>query len=125
MHDPDPIRVAEESLGGHPLAVAALHHVHRLLAALGDVEVRTTTSQVAFRRRRGCAYLWLPGRYLSNPSAEVVLSIVLGHHDPSPRFTEVVHPSPAHWMHHLELHTVADLDDEVAGWLRAAWEHAA
>jgi hypothetical protein len=105
--------------------VTALHHVHRVLASFGEVEVRTTTSQVAFRRRLGCAYLWLPGRYLSSPSAEVVLSIVLGHPDPSPRFKEVVHPSPAHWMHHLELLTEGDLDDEVARWLRAAWEHAA
>jgi hypothetical protein len=50
----------------------------------------------------------------------VVLSIALGRHDPSPRWKEVVHPSPKQWMHHLEVRTVADLDDEVAAWLHEA-----
>jgi hypothetical protein len=28
-------------------------------------------------------------------------------------------------MHHVELHDVSEVDDEVRGWLREAWEHAA
>jgi hypothetical protein len=53
-----------------------------------------------------------------------VLSIALGRHDPSTRFKQVVHPAPAHWMHHLELHDADEVDDEVAGWLREAAERA-
>jgi hypothetical protein len=26
-------------------------------------------------------------------------------------FKEVTHPSPRHWMHHLEIHAVAQIDD--------------
>lgn len=114
----------EEYVDGHPLAVAVLERMRWLLAELGPVEERASTSQVAFRRRRGFAWLWLPGRYLAHPSAEVVLSVALGRHDASPRFTQVVHPSPAHWMHHLPVHDPADLDDEVAGWLREAFDRA-
>ena len=91
---------------------------------MGGAEVRTTKSQVAFRRRRGFAYLWLPGRYLAHPGADVVLSVVLGRHDPSPRWKEVVHPAAAHWMHHLEIHDAAEIDDEVAAWLREAADRA-
>jgi hypothetical protein len=115
----------EEYLAGHPLALAVLEVVRTLLAPYDDVQERTTTSQIAFRRRRGFAYLWLPGRYLARPAADVVLSIVLDRRDGSPRWKEVAHPSPAHWMHHLEVIDVADIDDEVAGWLREAAERAA
>jgi hypothetical protein len=54
----------------------------------------------------------------------VVLSIALGRRDDSPRWKEVAHPSPKHWIHHLEVRDLADIDDEVAGWLREAAERA-
>ena len=110
-------------LDGHPVAVAVFE---RLRSCLQDVEpeIRTTKSQIALRHRRDFAYLWLPGQYLKKPGAEVVLSIVLGHHDASARFKEVAHPSARHWIHHLELHGPGEVDDEVLDWLREAVEHA-
>lgn len=118
------ITTAEDFLADSPLGGEALAWVRGTLAAEGEFGERVGRSQVAFRRRRGFAWLWLPGRYLAHPHAEVVLSLALGHRDPSPRFKEVVHPSPRHWTHHLELHDAADLDDEVAGWLREAYGRA-
>jgi hypothetical protein len=50
--------------------------------------------------------------------------VALGRHDPSPRFKEVAHPSWSHWIHHLEVRSAEDLDDEVAVWLREAAERA-
>ncbi|MDV3222731.1 MAG: DUF5655 domain-containing protein [Intrasporangium sp.] len=91
-----------------------------MVRELGPVEVRVSTSQVAFRVRRGFAYLWRPGQYLRNPAAEVVLSIALGRHDESARFKEVAHPSSRQWIHHLEVRDLADLDDEVSAWLHEA-----
>ena len=114
----------EEHFAGHPVALAAYARVRQVLAELGPVEVRVSRSQVAFRRRRGFAYLWLPGRYLTRPGADVVLSVALGRPDPSPRWKQVVHPSPAHWMHHLEVTDPAELDDEVVAWLREAYRRA-
>lgn len=114
----------EEHFAGHPLALAVFDNVRSILEGLGPIEIRTSKSQVAFRRRRGFAYLWLPGRYLDKPAPEVVLSFVLGRHDPSPRLKEVAHPSPNHWMHHLEIHDAGDVDDEVVSWLREAAERS-
>ena len=114
----------EDYLRGHPLAVAAYARVRQILDRLGPYDVRASKSQIAFRRNRGFAYLWLPGQYLEKPSAEVVLSFALGREDGSSRLKQVVQVSPLHWMHHLELHDVADLDEEVAGWLREAAERA-
>lgn len=103
------------------LGLAVLAEVRDDLAeAFDDVEVRTSRSQVAFRRRRGFAVLWRPGQYLENPGAEVVLSILLDRCDPSPRWKEVVHPAPGRWQHHLELHAPTDVDAEVRAWLHEA-----
>ncbi|WP_236828388.1 MULTISPECIES: DUF5655 domain-containing protein [unclassified Blastococcus] len=111
---------SEEHFAGSPLGLAVLGRVREVVATLGGAEERASRTQVAFRRRRGFAYLWLPGRYVRHPSAEVVLSLVLGREDPSPRFLEVAHPAPAHWVHHLGLARATDVDDEVVTWLAEA-----
>lgn len=111
-------------LAGHPVPAAVFDQVWELVGGREDVRVRVTASQVVLQRRRGFAWLWLPGRYLRRPGAEVVLSISLGRADPSPRWKEVVHPTRAHWMHHLEVHDPAEIDGEVAGWLREAADRA-
>jgi hypothetical protein len=49
-----------------------------------------------------------------------VLSIALDHELRSARLKQVVNPAPGHWVHHLEVHDVADVDDEVTGWLHEA-----
>ena len=109
---------------GHPVGLEVFRRVSAILAAHGPVEVRTTRSQVAFRRRRGFAYLWLPRMYLGLPAAPVVLSIASSRRIDSTRFKEVVHPARATWMHHLEVRSVDELDDVVAGWLGEAYEAA-
>jgi hypothetical protein len=42
----------------------------------------------------------------------------------SPRFKEIAHSSARVWMHHVELKTVDDVDEEVRAWLRAAYAEA-
>jgi hypothetical protein len=111
----------ETFFAGSPLGLAAFERVRALIARHGPVDVRVGRSQVAFHRGRGFAWLWRPGQYLRNPAAEVVVSIALPERDPSPRWKEVVQPSPGRWMHHLELRDLEDIDDEVAGWLERAW----
>ena len=114
----------EEFFAGHPDAMAAFAKVCAMVGRLGPFDVRISKSQAAFRRKRGFAYLWLPGQYLRKPAADVVLSIALGRLDESTRFKEVVHAAPGHWMHNLEIHQLGELDDEVAGWLREAADRA-
>jgi hypothetical protein len=83
----------------------------------GGTEMRVSKSQVAFRRRRGFAYVWRPDRYLRS-DVPAVLSLAADHPIASERFKEVVHPSPRVWMHHLELRDPAEVDCEVEEWLR-------
>ena len=115
----------EDFLDGHAIATAVYEKVRGCVADLGPFEIRTSKSQIAFRRKRGFAYLWLPGQYLRAPHADVVLSIALERHDRSTRFKEVVQPSPGRWMHHLELHGPDEVDEQVVDWLREAADQAA
>jgi hypothetical protein len=90
---------------------------------LGPHTMRVTKSQVALRRRRAFAWLWRPGQYVHS-TVPVVLSVSLPRHDDSPRWKEVVHPSPRAWMHHVELRTTEDVDDTVRAWLAEAYDVA-
>ena len=108
---------------GRPLGYEFYQAATRVIEQFGDVERRATKSQVAFRRRRGFAYVWRPGQYVDS-EVPAVLSIALPRQLRSPRFKSVVHPSDRVWMHHLELSTVDDIDDEVVAWLREAFDAA-
>lgn len=124
VDDPAALPVIAQFLGESPLATATFGWTCGVVAGLGPATVRLTSGQIALRRRIGFAWLWLPGRWLARPGAEIVLSIGLRSRLDSPRFTEVVEPYPGRWMHHLEVHEVGDLDDEVAGWLAGAFASA-
>ena len=114
----------EQFCAGHPFALAAHRAVTAILDTFGPYRVRVSRSQLAYRRRRGFAYLWLPGTWLKRPAAEVVLSVALDRCIDSPRLKQVAHPAPHVWMHHLEVHDLATLDDEVRGWLAEAFASA-
>ena len=113
----------ESFFEGHPDGLAVFHAVADRVAALGGSEVRVTRSQIAFRRRRGFAWVWRPGQYLTS-TVPAVLSIALPRRVESARVKQVVQPTPHAWMHHLELASPDEVDDEVAGWLREAWTAA-
>ncbi len=114
----------ERLFADEPGAAEVYHAVRAMLEALGPVDVRTTRTQVSFRRRRGFAYLWLPVPWARRPGVLVVLSIGLGREIASPRWKQVAHPTRSIWMHHLEVQAIADLDTEVDEWLREAYTQA-
>lgn len=115
--------IPEEVFSGSPQGLELFRGVERILAGFPPSTVRATKSQVAFRGRRAFAYMWWPARYLKS-DVPAVLSIALRRRLASGRFKEVVNPSKGVWMHHLELRSMADLDDEVAGWLGEARKEA-
>ena len=109
----------ESFFNGHPDGLAVYQAVAERVAELGDSQVRVTKSQIAFRRRKAFAWVWRPGQYLTS-TVPAVLSIALPREDDSGRFKEVVHPAAQVWMHHLELRSPEEVDDQVAAWLREA-----
>jgi hypothetical protein len=53
-----------------------------------------------------------------------VLSLAFSQRDTSPRWKQIVEPAPGRFMHHLEIYAQSDIDNEVRGWIRTAWEAA-
>jgi len=115
----------DEFFAGQVLSKQLFEAVRREVEALGEVVMRVTKSQVAFRRRRGFAWVWMPGQYLKRRTAPLVLSLSLPQRDQSPRWKEIVEPYPGRFSHHLELYDPADIDEQVRSWLREAWEAGA
>jgi hypothetical protein len=109
---------------GQPASRRLFDAVQQAVEDIGLSELRVTKSQVAFRRQQAFAWAWMPGKYLRRRAAPLVLSIGFRSRDTSPRWKEIVEPAPGRFMHHLELWSLKDIDDEVRAWLRAAWDAA-
>lgn len=107
--------------GSRPL----FDELKRLIDGNCPSEMRVSKSQIAFRGKKAFAWAWVPGRYLRGKTAPLVLSVSLPQRDLSPRWKEVVQPAPGWFMHHLELYSLEDLDEQVIEWLRSAWHNAA
>lgn len=114
----------DEFFAPYPDSRPLFDRVRELILDIGPTSIRATKSQVAFRRRRGFAWAWIPARYLRGARPPLVLSISLGRHDRSRRWKQVVNPTPMRFMHHLELRSKADLDGQVRRWLEEAWNAA-
>ena len=89
--------------------------------SMGGSDIHVTKSQIAFRRKKAFAWVWIPGMYLRGKSAPLVLTLSFRSRNPSPRWKEVVEPYPGRFTHHLELYAPEDVDEEVRVWLREAW----
>lgn len=121
MHPSSTEREIKAFFAGRPEAAAVFDVLRLIIDELGPATIRVSKSQVAFSRStRTFAWAWTPGRWLRGTHAPLVLSIAFDHEVASPRWKEVVQPSPGRWMHHLEIWSRDDLDDEVRGWLRDA-----
>jgi hypothetical protein len=96
-----------------------------LIDNIGPTDLHVSKSQIAFWRRKAVARVWIPARYLGGNPAPLVLTLGFDRRDKSSRWKEIVEPARGRFIHHLELHSAADLDEEVRNWLRKAWILAA
>lgn len=95
-----------------------------VILELGPVTERPSRSQVAFRNGRTFALVWAPGQYLGERGTPLALSLVFPERDTGQRWKEVVEPHRGLFLHHLELRTTDDIDDQVRAWLSRAYAAA-
>lgn len=99
--------------------------ITREVDQLGDATVQVSKSQIAFRRKRNFASVWIPDQYLkSRLIAPLVLTLSFSQPDSSSRWKEIIAVGPKRFTHHLELYRESDIDEQVRRWLRTAWESA-
>jgi predicted transport protein len=98
--------------------------IAREISTIGKICIHVSKSQIAFKRRRNVATVWVPAHYLKGDVAPLVLTLSFPKQDPSDRWKEIIQISSNRFTHHLELYNPSDIDDQVKGWLRVAWEAA-
>ncbi len=93
---------------------------------IGPSDLRVMKSQIVFRSKKDFTWVWIPGQYLkgNRKVAPLVLSLAFPERSDSPRWKEIVEPYPGRFMHHLEIFSRSEIDDEVCAWLKRAWETA-
>jgi hypothetical protein len=106
----------EQYLAGKPWHVAAaFHRLAELAREYGPVSVTPAKDVVLFKARTTFAEVRARRDGLD-------LDLVFGHLRGHPRFHRVQLLSPGRVAHSTRIDRVEDLDDEVAGWLKEAFE---
>ena len=91
----------------------------RLDAAFPEASVKVQKSQISFYDGGLFAMASLPKR---KRDPGLVVSFGLGRKEPSPRIAVAVEPYPGRWTHHVAVAAEQELDGELLGWLREAWD---
>lgn len=118
--NPDILMLFDKMPAALPLYEAA---EAKLLAAFPDARIKVSKTQVGFSNRYGFAYLWPPIRRIKGwPKVCIVLTFGLGYRLEHPRIAEAVEPYPRRWTHHVVIGKAEELDEQVFGWLREAYD---
>ncbi len=84
--------------------------------SFGPVVVDVARTRISIQAR-----VWFAGVARARKDS-LILGFWLKHRIESPRFTKVELIPPANWVYQFAAATPEDVDDEVAGWLAAAYE---
>lgn len=95
--------------------------VGQLKDALPEFSVKVQKTQLSFYNRRMFAMASLPRR---KSERGLTVSFGLGYRLDSPRVAVATEPYPNRWTHHVAVAEAAQLDEELLGWLREAYDFA-
>jgi hypothetical protein len=106
----------------YPAAIAVTRAVHRHLAGLGPVEMAATKTQVSFRHRIRFAWVWMPKQSAGSGPDVPVVSFGLRQRLGSERIWTSFLARRDVWTHHVLVPRAKDVDAQLKGWLREAFE---
>lgn len=105
---------------GKPEALALYQELcRRMDGAFPEASVKVQKSQISFYGTHLFAMASLPKR---KRDPGLVVTFGLGRREPSPRVAVAVEPYPGRWTHHVTVTRNEELDGELLGWLREAWD---
>ena len=106
---------------------AALYEAlfQRLCDAVPDASVKVQKSQISFYGRHLFAAASIPVRRKKNwPEHCLLVTFGLSFRLESPRIAVAVEPYPNRWTHHVVIDRPEQLDEELMGWVRDAYDFA-
>ena len=112
---------------GKPLELALYQTLsERMAEALpDDVSVKVQKSQISFYGRHLFAAASLPVRRRKDwPKMCLMVTVGLPYRLDSPRVVAASEPYPGRWTHHVLVTEADQIDEELMGWLREAWDFA-
>ena len=111
---------------GKPLELALYETLfQRMEVEFPEASVRVQKSQISFYGRHLFGAVSLPVRRKKDwPEHCIVVTIGLPYQLESPRAAVAVEPYPGRWTHHVLISEEEQIDGELFGWLREAWEFA-
>lgn len=95
-----------------------------LLAELPGTDIRVQKSQITFRGRYNFGALSLPRRAQDKRAHALLLTLGLPARLDTDRVAVATEPYPGRWTHHILLTGPQDLDEELRGWVHAAYQFA-
>jgi predicted transport protein len=99
----------------------AVERAVRAVAPRAKIKVHKT--QITFYDKYNFAFVWLPIRKMrGRPEVYVIMSFDLGRQETNPRIVQSVETYPGRWVHHVVIQSADEIDDQVIGWLREAYE---
>ena len=111
---------------GKPVELALYEALFwRMEAEFPDASVKVQKSQISFCGRHLFGAASLPVRRKKTwPEHCIVVTVGLSYQLESPRVAVAVEPYPNRWTHHVLISREEQIDDELMGWLREAYEFA-
>ena len=98
----------------------------RICAELPDVTVKVQKSMITFANRYGFAFASHPKRKAEGYGKDyLIVSFGLEHSLESPRLIASSEPYPNRWTHHAAVFRPGEIDGELMGWIREAYEFSA
>ena len=109
---------------GKPQELTLYEALFRLMeGAFPDASVQVQKSQISFYGRHLFAAASLPQRRRKDwPQNLIIVTFGLSRRVDSPRIAVAVEPYPGRWTHHIPVSEETQLDGELLGWLREAYD---
>ncbi len=91
----------------------------RILADIPDTSLKVQKTQITFTNRRvfACVSFQPARRAKARPKPFLTVSFGLAYRLDALRIDAAAEPYPNRWTHHVTLGSVAEVDDELMGWL--------
>ena len=97
----------------------------RMEEAFPEASVKVQKSQISFYHRHLFAAASLPLRRRKGwPKQALLVTLGLPYRLDSPRVAVAVEPYPGRWTHHVLVSEPGQIDGELLGWLREAYDFA-
>ena len=97
----------------------------RILSEIDNVRIKVQKSQISFYGRHLFAAASLPVRRRKDwPKMCLMVTVGLPYRLDSPRVVAASEPYPGRWTHHVLVTEADQIDEELMGWLREAWDFA-